>query len=157
MYTVSYFSYPISECSSIERDFIFCLSSYRVHIEQASGQLEARWSCLKKILRFDLRKTVRIIKVRMKLHNFCLDPNDVDFTSHMSPQDKHEIREEANNWVCAFHRTENTTTETVEQVNANKFTSTGRNELREMVRRSNKGRYNITATIQSTPHASSNA
>lgn len=117
------FPYPISECGPVKSEFKLCLSSYREHIEQAFGQLVARWSCLKKVLLFDLRKTVRIITVCMKLHNICLDTNDLDFTSHKLPQDKHEIQEEAIDWVSAFRRTDNTTTGTVCQCNSNNFTS----------------------------------
>ena len=56
--------------------FNFYLSSSRIHIECAFGQLVRRWGILWKTLHFDLVKCQRIIQVCMLLHNFIND--DID-------------------------------------------------------------------------------
>lgn len=139
--------YSISDCGPAESNFNFCLSSYRVHIEQAFGQLVARWGTLKKGVRFDLTKNVRTIKVCMKLHNLCLDYYDRDFTSHMHETDQTSILEEAQDWVQAFRRSGSNTLSSNASVGYETFTSSRRNELLEIVRRSNVTRQNITGSV----------
>jgi hypothetical protein len=58
--------------------FNFYLSSSRIHIECAFGQLVRRWGILWKTLHFDLVKCQRIIQVCMLLHNFINDDKDSD-------------------------------------------------------------------------------
>lgn len=63
-------SYPISQCDQEKSNFNFFLSSYRVHVEQAFGQLVARWRILKEPLSFSVSKKSRLVALCMKLHNF---------------------------------------------------------------------------------------
>lgn len=139
--------YPISACGPVESDFNFCLSSYRVHVEQAFGQLVSRWLCLKNILRYKLHRTVQVIKLCMKLHNFCIDCHDSDIASHMDPKTREEILQEAKEWVDAFRRRRDTTARTVDSRGGSDFSSVQRNVLREIVRRSNVGRHNVTGMV----------
>jgi hypothetical protein len=53
--------------------FNFYLSSSRIQIECAFGELVRRWGILWRTLQFDLRKCQRIIQVCMLLHNHILD------------------------------------------------------------------------------------
>jgi hypothetical protein len=58
--------------------FNFYLSSSRIHIECAFGELVRRWGILWKTLHFDLVKCQRIIQVCMLLHNFIKDDQESD-------------------------------------------------------------------------------
>jgi DDE superfamily endonuclease len=53
--------------------FNFHLSSCRIYIECAFGELVMRWGIFWRTLLFDLRKSTRIIQATMLLHNFILD------------------------------------------------------------------------------------
>ncbi len=66
-----------SQALSTDRDcFNFFLSSHRVHVEQALGQLTERWRVLLSPLRFSLPQCTKLIVVVAKLQNFCKDNND---------------------------------------------------------------------------------
>lgn len=58
--------------------FNFYLSSSRIFIECAFGELVMRWGILWKTLHFDLAKCQRIVQVCMLLHNFIKDENERD-------------------------------------------------------------------------------
>ena len=60
--------------------FNFFLSSSRINIECAFGELVRRWGILWRTLHFDLAKSQKIIQVCMLLHNFIKNDtaNDVD-------------------------------------------------------------------------------
>ena len=53
--------------------FNYHLSSCRIYIECAFGELVMRWGIFWRTLRFDLAKSMKIIKVCMLLHNFIVD------------------------------------------------------------------------------------
>lgn len=53
--------------------FNFYLSSSRIHIECAFGELVMRWRILWRTLQYDLVKCQRIVQVCMLLHNFIKD------------------------------------------------------------------------------------
>ena len=53
--------------------FNYHLSSCRIFIECAFGELIMRWGIFWRTLRFDLKKAARIIQCCMLLHNFILD------------------------------------------------------------------------------------
>ena len=53
--------------------FNFHLSSCRIYIECAFGELIMRWGIFWRTLLFDLSKSTRIIKAAMLLHNFIVD------------------------------------------------------------------------------------
>ena len=50
--------------------FNFYLSSSRIHIECAFGQMVRRWGILWRTLPFDLAKCQKVVQVCMLLHNF---------------------------------------------------------------------------------------
>lgn len=58
--------------------FNFFLSSSRIHIECAFGELVSRWGILWRTLQFDSAKCQRIVRVCMLLHNFIKDQMDTD-------------------------------------------------------------------------------
>ena len=53
--------------------FNFYLSSFRIYIECAFGELVMRWGIFWRTLLFDLRKSSDIITVAMLLHNFIIE------------------------------------------------------------------------------------
>ena len=61
--------------------FNFHLSSCRIMIECAFGELVMRWGILWRTLRFSLRKSIDIIQVCMLLHNFIVDYRQGDDTA----------------------------------------------------------------------------
>ena len=65
---------PVSQAlpGSDEDAFNFYHSSLRMHIEQAFGLLLARWGVLWKPLSFNLTQNVRIARLAMVLHNYCI-------------------------------------------------------------------------------------
>lgn len=60
--------------------FNFYLSSCRIQIECAFGELVMRWGIFWRTLLFDLKKSVKIIQVSMLLHNYIVDERDEDDT-----------------------------------------------------------------------------
>ena len=60
--------------------FNFYLSSCRIHIECAFGELVMRWGILWRSLRFSLAKSIKVINVCMLLHNFIVDHRQGDDT-----------------------------------------------------------------------------
>lgn len=56
--------------------FNFFLSSCRIHIECAFGEMVFRWGILWRTLAFDLTKCQKVIQVCMLLHNFIKEQND---------------------------------------------------------------------------------
>ena len=55
--------------------FNFWLSSSRIHIEQAFGQLVARWGLLWRDIKLDIAKVPSVVMVILKLHNLCVSRN----------------------------------------------------------------------------------
>jgi hypothetical protein len=53
--------------------FNFHLSSCRIYIECAFGELVMRWGIFWRTLQFDLRKSTKVIQVAMLLHNFIIE------------------------------------------------------------------------------------
>lgn len=53
--------------------FNFFLSSSRIHIEQAFGQLVARWGLLWRPIRLQFERVPDVVMALLKLHNFCID------------------------------------------------------------------------------------
>ena len=64
--------------SDIYDTFNFFLSSSRIYIECAFGELVSTWGILWRTLRFDLEKCQRIVQACMLLHNFIKDDRDAD-------------------------------------------------------------------------------
>jgi len=73
--------------------FNFYQSSHRMHIEQAFAIMMARWEILWRPLRFSLSQNIRVSKLAMCLHNFCIDSSDTLFHDLMSEDDFTEIKE----------------------------------------------------------------
>lgn len=75
--------------------FNFYLSSSRIHIECAFGELVRRWGILWKTLQFDLDKCQRIVQVTMLLHNYVKDDQEGegmfrdDLEWRLSDQEQH--------------------------------------------------------------------
>ena len=59
--------------------FNFHLSSCRIYIECAFGELIMRWGIFWRTLLFDLRKSSMIVQVAMLLHNFIIDCREGSF------------------------------------------------------------------------------
>lgn len=55
-----------------EDGFNFYHYSLRMHVEQAFGMLTKKWGLLKKLF-FGVTDSANIVRIAMKLHNFCLD------------------------------------------------------------------------------------
>lgn len=53
--------------------FNYHLSSCRIHIECAFGELVMRWGIFWRTLRFNLKKSIKIVQVCMLLHNHIID------------------------------------------------------------------------------------
>mgnify|MGYP001810441820 CR=1 FL=1 len=64
--------------SDVYDTFNFFLSSARINIECAFGELVSRWGILWRTLRFDLGKCQRIVQVCMLVHNFIKDDSDTE-------------------------------------------------------------------------------
>jgi hypothetical protein len=64
------------DSSNMCDSFNFFLSSSRIYIECAFGELVMRWGILWRTLHFDLAKCQRIIRVCMLLHNHIKDDNN---------------------------------------------------------------------------------
>jgi len=47
-----------------------------MHIEQAFGVLVARWGILWTPLKYDLRRSTRVVEVALKLHNLCIEEQE---------------------------------------------------------------------------------
>lgn len=58
---------------SAEDTFNFILSSSRINVECAFGEIDARWGIFWRPLKFDLDKQRNIIDASFRLHNFILD------------------------------------------------------------------------------------
>ena len=58
--------------------FNYHLSSCRIFIECAFGELVMRWGILWRTLAFDLKKSAKIVQVCMLLHNFIVDSREDD-------------------------------------------------------------------------------
>lgn len=97
--------YPMSQAEIDEFNFNFFLSSYRVHVEQAFGQLVARWRILQTELQFPLKKNARIVCVCLKLHNFCVDEAEGHVVYYFSPEEKRRIELEVDVWYVGAHKT----------------------------------------------------
>ena len=81
--------YPKSQSGEKEENFNYFLSSHMVYVEQAFGNLTARWRVLKSGLEFSLQRNSRIICLYMKIHNFCID--NIDIVAHHSGRTASEI------------------------------------------------------------------
>ena len=69
--------------------FNFYLSSSRIYIECAFGELVRQWGILWRTLQYDLGKSQRIVQVCMLLHNFIKNENVLETEeSDWRPQDK---------------------------------------------------------------------
>ena len=55
------------------RTFNHVLSSLRIHVERAFGQLVRRWGILWKSLDYKLKTSVLIIMTCVKLYNICVN------------------------------------------------------------------------------------
>jgi DDE superfamily endonuclease len=67
--------------------FNYHLSSCRIYIECAFGELIMRWGIFWRTLLFDLKKSSRVIQVAMLLHNYIVDQRDegcTDYFTHFS-------------------------------------------------------------------------
>lgn len=60
-------------CKESRDAFNFYLSSCRIHIECAFGELVMRWGIFWRTMRFGLRKSIDIVNVAMLVHNFIVD------------------------------------------------------------------------------------
>ena len=60
--------------------FNFHLSSCRIFIECAFGEMVMRWGILWRTLRFDIEKSTKIIRVCMLLHNYIIDEREAGDT-----------------------------------------------------------------------------
>lgn len=56
--------------------FNFCLSSCRIHIECAFGELIMQWGIFWRTLGFDLAKSCRIVQAAMSLQNFIIEQRE---------------------------------------------------------------------------------
>ena len=79
--------------------FNYYLSSSRIQIECAFGELVRRWGILWKSLNFDLVKCQRIVQTCMLLHNFIKDneDSDDDFGGDFDIPSTHNERDEHGN------------------------------------------------------------
>ncbi|CAJ1940940.1 unnamed protein product [Cylindrotheca closterium] len=71
--------------------FNFYLSSCRIYIECAFGELVMRWGILWRTLHFRLKKCMEIIRVCMLLHNFILDHQEESERYNMSEVQNFDI------------------------------------------------------------------
>lgn len=67
-------------CFTGKDSFNYHLSSCRIYIECAFGELVMRWGIFWRTLRFGLKKSMSIINVCMLLHNFIVDFREGDDT-----------------------------------------------------------------------------
>ena len=74
--------------------FNFFLSSSRIHIECAFGEMVFRWGILWRTLCFNLAKCQKIIQVCMLLHNHVKDEQDKDIDQDWRPSDSPTMRHE---------------------------------------------------------------
>jgi DDE superfamily endonuclease len=63
----------VSDSDRTKDAFNYHLSSCRIYIECAFGELVMRWGIFWRTLLFDLKKSTKIIQVTMLLHNFIID------------------------------------------------------------------------------------
>lgn len=90
--------YPSSQAGKDERNFNYFLSVMRVHIEQAFGQLVARWRILLGGLEYSLSRNARIVCLCMQLHNFCIDNDEKQYIPHLSGATQASEIEESALW-----------------------------------------------------------
>jgi DDE superfamily endonuclease len=62
-----------SDSDHMKDSFNYHLSSCRIYIECAFGELVMRWGIFWRTLAFDLKKSTKIVQVTMLLHNFIID------------------------------------------------------------------------------------
>ena len=65
--------YPSSELNDDKSAFNYFLSKLRNHVEQAFGMLVAKRPIFEAPLRYRVRKSISIVSITMRLHNFCVD------------------------------------------------------------------------------------
>ena len=90
--------YPTSQAGEAQRNFNYFLSVLRVHVEQAFGMLVGRWRIIKDGLQFSVSRNSRIVCLCMKLHNFCIDNGDEDFSHDYSGIDREQIEADFDLW-----------------------------------------------------------
>jgi DDE superfamily endonuclease len=88
-YSLTPFMLTPYDQSEVEKDvtgaldgFNYHLSSCRIYIECAFGELVMRWGILWRTLLFDLRKSEEVITTCMLLHNFIVECRDVDESTY---------------------------------------------------------------------------
>jgi DDE superfamily endonuclease len=69
-----------SDSDHSKDSFNYHLSSCRIYIECAFGELVMRWGIFWRTLLFDLKKSANIVQVTMLLHNFIIDCREKDPT-----------------------------------------------------------------------------
>ena len=78
-----------------EDSFNYWLSHSRQCIERAFGMLVARWGVLWRKFEFSYSKWSLVTTVLMKLHNFCIDRNEIEipkrFHEDILPDDRGEV------------------------------------------------------------------
>ena len=62
-----------NDVNGAKDSFNFHLSSCRVYIKFAFGEMTMRWGIFWRTLRFDLQKCTKVIQVGMLLHNFIVE------------------------------------------------------------------------------------
>jgi DDE superfamily endonuclease len=76
-----------SDSDHMKDSFNYHLSSCRIYIECAFGELVMRWGIFWRTLAFDLNKATKIVQVAMLLHNFILDMRENDSLDNAYFQD----------------------------------------------------------------------
>lgn len=133
--------YPNSQAGEQEKNFNVFLSSLRVHVEQAFGQLVARWSILNYKLEYSVGKSSRIVCVCMKLHNYCKDEMEKDFGKSLRNMEREDaLAKDSSEWYKLAKETERKRSKDAR----NDVISHKRNALRDTVTASQKYRPRCT-------------
>ena len=74
---------------SVEDGFNYHLSTCRIWVECAFGEIDMRWGILWRALPFSLRNNVKVIDAAMRLHNFIVAYR----MRHIEASDPTEVRE----------------------------------------------------------------
>ena len=82
--------YPGSVPYSTRDTFNYHLSSCRIFVECAFGEIDMRWGILWRPLRFSLEHSTNIIDGCMRIHNFIVDFRNAENTANTEAQDDHE-------------------------------------------------------------------
>ena len=69
---------------SSEDAFNFYLSSSRIYVKCAFGEIDRRWGILWRQLEFTLRKSTEVIDACMRLHNFLVDYRETNKNKELS-------------------------------------------------------------------------